>query len=142
MPCRLPKADVNIYHPHGFLPLQSKFAKFRNPQLVFSERSYQKAGRDDGSRFNEVQRHLFGTSIGLFIGMSGEDPRVDDIFSHVYDLMGRRELMAFMVLPDSRAARRNQDHLLARGVVPIYLGSHNDLPPLLLEICQRAADLL
>jgi hypothetical protein len=142
MPALTTRSDVQIYHPHGFLPRLEKYRDLKTSSLILTEKSYQLEIANEGSFWNELQRGLMSCTLGLFVGMSGDDPHVDSLCNKVYEeIVQKQRILAFIVLVDTPKNREGDRHRLARGLVPIYINRHADLPALMLSICQQVAEL-
>ncbi len=135
----VPKSDVTIYHPHGFLPKTKKFLAHRTESVIFGERSYQRAV--DDNVWNEIQRARFGSNICLFVGMSGDDPHVEQLFSTVHDQLKGSRILGVLLTKESPVSRQNEAHNKRRGVLNYYFSDYGDLPDFLLGLCRSAAEL-
>ncbi len=137
MPSLNYRADVTLYHPHGFLPLIDEHLKHVNEDLVLDDASYKERAAAAGDPWNELQRTLLGTSVALFVGMSGDDPQVGQLCWHVYNkVVQKRRILGFILL--KRDENSVDVHHFENGLVPIYYDDHGDLPELLLGIARAA----
>ena len=142
LPTLTSKVDVQIYHPHGFIPKLDKYLDKKTRHLIATEKAYQLEICSEVSPWNELQRSIICSTLCLFVGLSGDDPHIDSICTKVYEkLIEKKRILGFIILLDNKKNRKNEDHSLARGLVPIYIKSHNDLPDFLLNICQAAAEI-
>jgi hypothetical protein len=136
------RSDVRVYHPHGFLPKIERFRKYRSKRLVFSQQKYEAEISSQDHPWNEIQRGLLSCNVGLFVGLSGEDPHISILCEKVYNrIVEKKRLIGFQVLLDDAASREKEGYNLARGIANQYLRSYDELPEFLLEISRRAADL-
>jgi hypothetical protein len=143
-PSLILKSDVNIYHPHGFLPLQKKYENYETEKIIFSHDEYESIITDQVHPWNEFQRYILSSKLGLFIGMSGDDKHVSSLCNHVYTKeysINKKRILAFIILVDNKANREKEEENLRRGLVNLYINTYNELPNLLLSICQKAAEL-
>jgi hypothetical protein len=72
-PQLIKRSDVNIYHPHGFLPREKKFLSFENTDVILSQHSYLKSYKEVES-WNEYQVATLSCTLGLFIGKRSTNP--------------------------------------------------------------------
>lgn len=133
-------ADVVVYHPHGFLPRLPKYAEQRSERIVFGQRSYEIAIRPD-TPWNRLQMSLFGESVVLIIGMSGDDPHIRVLNADTYDALKKARAVGFAILKEGEANGDKISNLKRRGIVPIFIREYAELPELLFGICQRASGL-
>ncbi|HEY1174473.1 MAG TPA: SIR2 family protein [Verrucomicrobiae bacterium] len=139
LPDLIPRADVVVYHPHGFLPLSTRLAAKKTGTVVLSKRSYQRVLKELDP-WNEFQRFCLGCNISLFIGMSGDDPHVEWLYSSVHDDVSGGRILGVIVLMDTPLNRGRAASAKNRGIIHYYIKSHNDLPKFILELCQAAAE--
>ncbi len=133
-----PRADVFVYHPHGFLPKLAKLKALRQENLIFSKRSYQRAYKESNP-WNEFQRARFGCNLCLFLGLSGDDEHIEWLYSTAHDQLLGKRILGVAVLLDTPENRGREDLNKQRGVIHHYIANHTDLPHLILEICRQAA---
>lgn len=138
LPTLAKRADVFIYHPHGFLPKLPKLKHFRQEALIFSKRSYQKA-YNESSPWNEFQKARFGCNLCLFLGLSGDDEHIEWLYSNAFDQLHGKRIVGVVVLFDNKENRAKQEQNKRRGVIHYYIASYDDLPDLILSICRQAA---
>ncbi len=134
--------DVRIYHPHGFLPhpeLKMKASDF----VVLGLRATNLRLGKGGDPWFELLRHLLRTGVGLFVGMSPRsfrDRALAPLLAAVGEELKAERPTAFWVLLASERSEASADEFLADNVVPLSCcGNKEDVPPFLLEICQKAA---
>lgn len=139
LPTILPKADVYVYHPHGFLPRLDKLKTFRTDNLIFTKRSYQRAYKDSSS-WNEFQRFRLGCNLCLFLGLSGDDEHIEWLYSTAHDQLLGKRILGIVILLDTSENREREQRNKNRGVIHLYIQKHDELPVLILEICRRAAE--
>jgi hypothetical protein len=68
-------SDTTIFHPHGFLPKNSKRKSTDN--IVFDQWSYTSIMGNDGRIWRESLTAIMRTRTCLFIGLSGNDDNLD-----------------------------------------------------------------
>lgn len=143
-PCIIGKSDVNIFHPHGFLPKLDNYKPFKTDRIVLSKDEYQKVIYEEVSPWNEFLRHLLSTKLTLFIGMSGDDPHINSLCNYVYTketLICKKRILGFIILVDNIENRSKKDENLRRGLVNMYIKDYSELPEKLLSICKEATNL-
>jgi hypothetical protein len=142
-PTIITKSDVNIYHPHGFLPYLSKYNSHKT-NIVFTLSDYECIMSEQVNPWNEFQRNVLSSKLGLFIGLSGDDQHLNSLCSFVYNTqsyVNKKRILGFIILNDSPKNKSTENDNLGRGLINLYIKDFCDLPPLLLEICQRASEL-
>jgi len=136
----LGKHDIAIYHPHGFLPLMAAFRRHRSApeQVVISKDDYQEA-ISESSPWNDFQKGQFGSTVALFVGMSGDDEHIQVLFRHAYKkLVKYKRVIGFMLLEDTPKSHKREEENRDRGIIHVYYPNHDALPDYLLEICRDA----
>jgi hypothetical protein len=73
VPRNLLDADVHIFHPHGYLPLETKFGN-RSDMILFDKREAESRTVNQNEPWMNVFRFVLGTQIFLAVGLSGRDP--------------------------------------------------------------------
>jgi len=135
-------SDVNIYHPHGFLPKCERFVDFNSDKIILSNRDYVEAGWNTDF-WNSIQHNILSNKINLFIGMSGEDPHVESLCQYSYDkIIGKNRLLGIMVLSLKNKNETIEQQNLSNGIVTYYISDHSELPDLLLKISRQARGII
>lgn len=135
-------SDVTIFHPHGFLPSQKKFEKFRTDKIIFSHRSYRSANTDPCSAWNEIQRTILSTKCALFIGMSGDDAHIQNLCHYTYShLLQKKRIIGFILLKRDNKNLETEKANKRIGLINLYVDDYPDIPNKLLEICRLASGL-
>jgi hypothetical protein len=132
------RADVTIYHPHGYLPKSDE--KKMSDFLIFSKSSSEKRQGKPHNLWMEMLRGLFQNKVVLFVGLSGEDPIFGPILSIINELIKGERPTGFWIF-GKKKKKESLDYLKNRNVVPIVLKSNNKIPEFLLSICQEAAKI-
>ncbi len=131
------KADVNIYHPHGFLPHPSS-AHTASDAIVLTKRQYSRA---KNSNWEHILEHLFSTRFCIFVGVSGADDRLKRIMSRVNrrnEFAYRENYWGYRI---TTAGDRRIPMWERRGVFSKVVGDFDTgIPETLYRICQLAAD--
>ncbi len=134
------KADVHIYHPHGFLPKREKFISSKD--IIFDQESYDLRIGNPSSAMNIQIRQMLRSKVSIFIGLSGDDPTFGPMITPISkDISGRWPLGYWLFGGISEPKRQDIEYFTGRGIVPIYLKDHSEIPIFLLRICQTAATL-
>lgn len=137
-------ADVNIYHPHGYIPAPpiKEFSK----DIIFDQESYSKIIGDESNVWRQHVLSILRTHFCIFIGLSGDDSNFDSFLvrardSHAAIDDGHLFWGLAFLLKDRSKDKAN--HWTRRGIFPRELSSYkNDtLATDLLKICQTAAKL-
>jgi hypothetical protein len=129
-------ADVEINHVHGYLP-QSREGESNASELVFSEKSYRqrRALIDEG--WSSYVEHCLYSKIGLFLGLSGDDSSILDIFKRASGKIKRPEDYTGYWLMTPEAYERNAKSIIDVGMCPIKLIKEK-FPRFVFDVCQRA----
>jgi hypothetical protein len=154
---RVPAGTLPCYHVHGVLPLSDlqrgktdygrRFKRIGN--FVFSEDEYHEEYSDAYRWSNMTQVGLLGRYIGLFVGLSMEDPnirRLVDVTHRQYPeipnyaILARRKALG--PLGDSKkCVLRNLFETVETssfskiGVKVIWVDTFDEIPDVLTEIC-------
>lgn len=139
------EAPLRIFHPHGFLPYYDvPDLDFESIDCVFSESAYDQHYGHEYTFAKRVQRSLFRSAIGLFIGTSFMDDRLQKELEEAhserpgwfhYALMADKEAAADDAMYLSRSER-----FAKWGVRPIWLPSHDGYPEFLLDMANVSAE--
>jgi hypothetical protein len=138
------RGDAIIYHPHGFLPSPGSPFATRSTFVVLDRKSYSARTGHSDERMNQKMETVMQSHTCLFIGLSGDDERLDNLMLRTQS-EGKHARnptetaywgVAFSTSHDPTDALRWEE----RGVYLHTLGSYQpDLPRLLFEVCQKAA---
>jgi hypothetical protein len=136
--------DVRIYHPHGFLPhpaLDADSSEF----VVLGLKSINLRLGKPHDEWLALLRHVLLSGIGLFVGLSEHsfrDRALAPLLTEVATQLKGRRPTGFWVLKhdgdDKEKDALNQEFLEC-NIVPLQQMSFEDVPKLLLDVCQQAA---
>jgi len=132
-------ADVEIYHPHGFLPYK---VESNSEEIVFDQASYSKI---IGNRTNPWNIHLSSimmTHTCLFIGLSGKDLDLDSIIHNTIgnhkSIQSNYPYWGVSFVSDDNEKNKWKE----RKIFPYKIKSDfSDLPDFLITIAQCVANL-
>ena len=153
---RVPTGTLPCYHVHGVLGYRgwkwfgsAKAAQEQTKHLVFSEDEYHVEYSDPYRWSNMTQMNFLGTSCGLFVGLSLEDPnmrRLIDVTHAQYP-----EIKNYAILTRDRSLKRSSDSetgvlrnlfedvesrsLEKIGVDAIWADTYAEVPDLVRAIC-------
>lgn len=137
--------DVRLYHPHGFLPhpdLKIKGSGF----VILGSRSINLRIGEPYDPWIELLRHTLSTGVGLFVGLSKHsfrDRALAPLLAAVGKGLNARRPTGFWVLKKENAKDSEVDkEFLDCNIVPLRVSGLAEVPKLLLEICQRAAETI
>lgn len=136
VPTLLRETDVTVYHPHGFLPLDS-LNGVRAP-IVFDEESYADRSFGSDQAFLDATKNILCSKVILAVGMSWDDDIVKKLVIACRNTVKNRPLAFWMFGPDvTPSAKKN---CLDFNVVPLEFAcpKFTDYPPFLLQICEAA----
>lgn len=131
--------DVAVLHNHGLLPADPKAPGTR---IVFAQSDYDAVVGKNQHAWRRSALEILTSHTCLFVGLSGNDSNLTSLLEEVRDTHpGVRRGDAFWGV---RFTFDRSDPLEGmwrnKGVKSCVLGDYADLPPLLLDVCQRAAD--
>lgn len=135
-------ADVNIFHPHGFLPIDPKEPK--SEEIVLDQRSFSKVVGRHENLWHQTAMTIFRRRTCLFVGLSGEDPNLDSMLVEVQQRHASKLEnthywgVKFSTKDDAVERRVWQDRGVFYQIVTDY---EHDMPAFIFEICQNAASL-
>jgi hypothetical protein len=129
-------SDARIYHIHGFLPLRSSRYEATS-EILLTDESLEDRLADHSKAWPRTIASLAMSKVLLFVGTTAQDVDVLVTVRQIRDLLRAPRPMAFNVTVglDEDAA----DRQIARGIVPVVLRSHTDIPHFLLSVCRTAA---
>jgi hypothetical protein len=138
--------DVRIYHPHGFLPLPG--LKMDGSDFVMlSQSSINLRAGKPHDEWTVSLRHTLSSGVGLFVGLSEHSFR-DVALAPVLTYVGSELKKRRPPRPTGFWILKSEEHgwedlaqeFLNCNIVPLRISSYDEIPNLLLEVCQRAAE--
>lgn len=132
-------SDVEIFHPHGFLPYK-EYDKF-SQDIVFDQNSYEMF-KDD--RFwRKFLSTLLRRHSCLFIGIRGTDANLNSLLSETKPSHPsvQDNVPYWGITFTTKAEPVRKLIWEERGVFVKQIATWDDLPPFLFSICQCAADM-
>jgi hypothetical protein len=134
--------DVTLYHPHGFLPHPDLKINGSNFVILGSRAINLRLGKPHDP-WRETLHHVLSTGVGLFVGLSEHsflDRALAPVLTAVGEELKERRPTGFWLLKSGDADAANvDDEFLGCNIIPLRLPSYEDIPKLLLDVCQRAA---
>ncbi len=135
------RADVTIYHPHGYLP-HANISNIKSENIVITRDDYEQAS---SSRWEDSLHTLLRTHFTLFIGLSGADDRVSNLISkskecNPYITNHELPYCGYRIASEDAPMKQQWER---RGVYCKEVKNLSDeIPKFLFEICRVAADRL
>lgn len=133
--------DITIFHPHGFLPFDSR--REASDELVFGTQEFirmMETGTRNLWRANLVT--LLRTKTFIHIGMSGQDIHLQSLLQEAWDnhaVRDDRVLFGGVRFRVAGGGNTDTDDLMgAWGISTTVINSYAEIPPLLVEVCQEA----
>lgn len=130
-------SDVRIYHPHGFLPANTKYRN--SSHFIFDQFSYDMTvGNDKSPWFPIVQQILF-RKVAIMVGLSGKDPAIRALVAQTFEKLKENHNtrpVAFLLIRNKSLG--DPAYFIERGIVPLGFETHEDIWKFLLNICQKA----
>jgi len=134
-------ADVNIYHPHGYIPAPPSI-EFSD-KIVFDQKSYMGVIGDESNPWRQHVLSLFRTNFCIFIGLSGNDSNFDSFLyktmeSHVAIEEGQLFWGMNFILESEDSEIK--EIWKTKGIFVKEITSYMEgIPEYLYKICQTAA---
>jgi hypothetical protein len=135
-------ADVVIYHPHGFLPAETRATASKD--IVLGQRSYTRLAAQERNFWRQELLTVLRTHICLFVGLSGLDEHLELLLEQARSAHAiLRETPTQPYWGVSFALDSDEispDEWEERGIWCHRVTSYEkDLPTLIFEVCQAAA---
>jgi hypothetical protein len=127
--------DVTLFHPHGFLPLCEDSAPSTD-WLVLSHSQLVERLTGEASKWPTLIESRLLSKTFLAVGTSMNDLDLEVLVRKARRAVTDRPL-GFVV--GATFDRRQRDALLDSGIVPVAVGSHEQIPAFLLEVCRIAS---
>ncbi len=135
LPALIRETDVVIYHPHGFLP-KERDSGSASQFLVLSQYSYdERLGSDRDPWLAFTKDTLLG-KVGLFVGLSGDDPTLGPTLVDVKRRIGSDRPTGFWLFGPTDC---DLGEFERRNIVPVRLGNYDEIASFLLRVCQIAS---
>ncbi|MBV9759313.1 MAG: SIR2 family protein [Acidobacteriaceae bacterium] len=135
-------ADVAVYHAHGILPSPQSRFKSDCSELILGARSYAEVSGRMEMRSNQRMLVAMQSTVVLFIGLSGDDSRLQNLMAitNKQHARGRLEYwgVALQKSPEDDEVKKWNGY----GVFVQELSDYeDDMLHFLLGICQQAAKI-
>jgi hypothetical protein len=121
--------NVNVYHLHGFIPLQGQVP---DEDLILSEESYNALYSEGLSWRNRVQIHAFESSVCIFLGLSFDDPNMRRLLDYTR-LLNRKRGQSIRHIAVMRRNTDTRRHALEEtmfhdmGIDPIFFNTYSEI---------------
>lgn len=127
--------DVHIFHLHGSLPLDRK--RPASKDLILSQTEFiARISKDADGPWPTVLRSRLLSGVMLAIGTSMSDLDIKVALRKARDAIRTRPLGFVICIGSSH----NENALLEEGLVPLTVEHEGEVAPLILRICQSAAN--
>ena len=133
----LTRADVRVFHSHGYLPLDPQDGS--DSEILLTKHAYLEAIGDDSDPRRRMMEYVFAQRRILAIGVSGDDVYSRSIFAALAKRYPGR-LLGFWITGPRVSTDRIND-LKASNLVTVRLSSFKNLPEFLLSIARYASKL-
>lgn len=140
VPRGLVDSDVQIFHPHGYLPLDAQYGN-RSSMIVFDKGEQETRLTDREEAWSDVYRYILGTQIFIALGLGGNDPMVSLMIAAA-DRQRRDGDTRPVGFWFSKRGSLNPDlknNLRRKNVVVVEVAEYGDIADRLFEIGQKAA---
>lgn len=138
-PCLLRRADVHIFHSHGYLPFDNKDGD--DTDILLSKQTYLEAMGDSNSFRKRMMDYVFGQKKVLAIGLSGDDVFSRSALAAVAKQNAHGTFIGFWVIGPNESDNKVHD-LRDSKLAAVRLNSYDELPEFLFSIARSAAALM
>jgi hypothetical protein len=129
------RADVAVFHPHGFLPLDSRASSAS--AVVLTKDEYRKRLSEEASTpWNAFLLSRLHSKILLSVGTSMSDIDIGVSLDKAQTFVGDIRPLGFVVGRHESAATTG---LFKQGLVPVTVSEYSEVPDFLLDIAREAA---
>lgn len=140
VPAWASSADMLVFHPHGYLPMESEDGM---TQIVFTTSDFDAVVGRESDSWNKTMNSVWSTTFPVFIGLSGDDARLRSLLDSTRDshpATVKDNSIYWGVRPTLKNSEEYDVQRWKRlGIVPRFIETYSDLPAWLLSICQLAA---
>jgi hypothetical protein len=131
-PSLISKGDIYIFHPHGFLPKNSKLNNSSN--IILSRKSYLDRMTDSNSPWNIFLINQFLSKLHLFIGLSGNDPNVERSMHIAYNsILHQKRPLGVQFFKKDLLDKYDIELFFNQGIIPVLFNSFEDYPKFLMD---------
>jgi hypothetical protein len=134
------RADVRVYHPHGFLPFNPAHGLSKG--IVMALNQYNRIVGNSTLLWRQTLMDVFRSNTCIFIGLSGNDQNLQSLMQEAKDSHANRNDHPFWAV---RLGKSDDDPSKLiwqnRGVYHLSLHDYANVPHWLFEVCQIAAEI-
>ena len=142
LPYKKVKCDVEVFHPHGYLP-HTNYEKSNSSDKVILTRKQadRRLGDKNNPWFDTTLYHL-SSKVFLFIGMS-ESTTTDRLLSSLFTTAHDRSKRTLGIWVFRRPIDKSvKQELNSSGIAPLILEGDDAIANFILEICKKASLLI
>jgi len=132
----LRRADVHIFHSHGYLPYD--VADGNESSILLDNQTYLEAIGDPGDPRRRVMEYVFAQKTVLAIGLSGDDIYSRSVLAALATKQPSRAIMGYWIVGPDTSADKVAD-LRDSKLAAVRLSSYRQLPEFLLNVSRYAA---
>jgi hypothetical protein len=136
-PCVLQRADVRIFHSHGYLPLEAEDGS--STDILLTKQTYLEAIGDEASPRRRMMDYVFGQRRILAVGVSGDDLYSRAVLANIAKRHKEGPLMGFWIGGPALSSAK-ADSLQKSKLAAVRLPSFRELPDFLFSIARHAAN--
>jgi len=132
--------DVQIYHPHGYLP-HPDLDDNKSDEVLFDLKSFNTRIGNSNLIWNEYLRSFLRTGICLFVGLSFNsfmEKALSAPIAIINDELSKSRPIGFWILCDEKIDPIKEQLFLQSGIIPLEL-TKDEIPNFLFEICREAS---
>jgi hypothetical protein len=131
-------SDIDIYHPHGYLP---SYWGTDSERIILDQDSYSAVGGISNPFYREIEGSVLSSTC-LLIGISGRDRGLNDLlvqsFSNHISRVVPKKVLGFIFKLESELMPGEEESFKAKGIFCIKIKSHNEIPSFISHICNQA----
>ena len=146
LPTTLTDADVIVYHPNGYLPLDRRFGS-PSKKLLFDQGTFEERILSDRDGWLNTFRFLLASRVFIAVGISGEDPILRLLLNEGDGAQGASPLKPrlrgfwFYKRKGNQTSRISDIHadLRSKGVAMMAVREFDEVEDALFAVCKYAA---
>ena len=142
LPYKKEKCDVEVLHPHGFIPLPSQITLSNSEDLILTGKQADRRLGNKDNPWADITSYHLRNKVFLFIGLS-EATSGDRLLSPLLTVSHdecNRIMGVWVFVKDINDSIQNR--LRSNGIIPIVLKEPGELEKFILEICRKSCLLI
>lgn len=133
------RSDIKVLHLHGLLPLDTSCPVNRG--VVISQMDYDSIVGDAKNFWRQRVTDILRSTTPIFVGLSGQDANLTSMLTETHKLHPNASRDQYWGVRFSVNGDSNGSTWRNRGIYSMELGSYDEIPSLILNMCRHAAAL-